>query len=170
MNKYAIFGATLAAGVLMAGTAEVTSVQAASNGPAASGHARQVDLVLVTRDTSNTEIDLGQPGFSAGDQQLFTSDVIRDGHRAGTAAGVAQIVATTAKTLTGQVTTTMVLPEGTLTAQLAFTEILADGPPPALYAAVTGGTGIYRDARGQCVSRAIAGGNESRLTCQLTLG
>ena len=169
MNKYAIVGATLAAGVLMAGAAEVTSAQAASTGPTA-GHPRQVVLVLVTHDTKNTDIDLGKPGFSAGDQQLFTSDVIRDGHRAGTSSGVAQIVATTAKTLTAQATTTTVLAEGTLTAQLAFTEILADGPPAALYAAVTGGTGIYRDARGQCVSRAIDGGNESRLTCQLTLG
>jgi hypothetical protein len=115
----------------------------------------------------NTDIDLGAPGLSAGNQQVFRDRLYQHGRLIGYAAGVAQVVALTPTTLTAQVVSTATVPGGTLTTQFAFTETLADGPPAVLHIAITGGTGAYRYARGQCQSKFLNDADDASVTCTL---
>ena len=127
-------------------------------------------LVLTDRIDrhANTDIDLGAPGLSAGDQQVFRDKLFQNGKRVGTSTGVAELVAVDAATITAQVVVTVTIPTGTLALQIAFVEVLADGPPPVLHGAITGGTGTYRDARGECFSRSNPGSDDSTITCRIS--
>jgi len=58
---------------------------------------------------------------------------------------------------------------GTLTLQTAFTEVLAQGPP-AFRWAITGGTGAYRGARGECRSTFVNDHDDAAVTCTILLG
>jgi hypothetical protein len=119
---------------------------------------------------TNTDVDLGKPGPSAGDQQIFQNVLYQGGRQVGTSAGVAEVIALTATTLTAQVLVTATIPGGTLTLQFAFTENLADGPPTTMHQAITGGTGQYRGARGECQTTSINNTDDSTITCTLTAG
>jgi hypothetical protein len=168
--------AAVALAILGAAELSVTTVQAApharatanSNQPYA--HTQVLRFLDKVAPGSNTDIDLGAPGFSAGNQQVFRDPLYQNGHRVGYAAGVGQVVALTSTTLTAQVVTTATLPTGTLTYQFAFTEILADGPPTVVHLAITGGTGTYRDARGQCLSKFINDNDDAVVTCTIIHG
>jgi hypothetical protein len=133
-------------------------------------HEHAQTLRFDDRATANTDIDLGKPGPSAGDQQVFHGILYRDGRQVGTSAGVAEVVALTATTLTAQVLVTATIPGGTLTLQFAFTENLAAGPPSTLHQAITGGTGQYRSVRGECQTTSINNSDDSTITCTLTAG
>lgn len=118
---------------------------------------------------SNTDLDLGRRGLSAGDQQLFTDRLVRDGRRVGTTVGVATISAVTAETIAVQVASTAILDKGSLTLAFAFVEVLAEGPDRVSLAAVTGGTGAYAGASGQCRSELLADGDDRAVTCRITV-
>ena len=115
----------------------------------------------------NIDIDAGEPGFSVGNQQVFMDDLYQDGKWVGTSSGVSEIVALDPTHLSGQATVTVTLPEGTLTGQLAFTEVLADGPPDGIVLAITGGTGKYRGASGECISHQMPGTDDTTVTCTI---
>jgi hypothetical protein len=117
---------------------------------------------------ADADIDLGAPGFSVGNEEVFRDLLYSHGRLIGRVAGVGQIVALTKTRLTAQVVSTVSLPGGTVTTQFAFTEVLADGPPKTLHLAITGGTGRYRNARGECLSRFIRSDDDQRVTCSLT--
>jgi hypothetical protein len=169
MNK--ITAAALAVGATTAITAVAASAATAQTTPNVTGANRPhadvhvIQYIDKVDGNSNTDIDLGAPGFSVGNQQLFRDRLLRNGRQIGTSVGVAQIVALTATTLTAQVVATATLPAGQLTYQFAFTEILADGPPKVLHTAITGGTGSYRNARGECQARFIANTDDTNVRC-----
>jgi hypothetical protein len=101
-------------------------------------------LHLLERDVEHAELDLGAPGLGLGDQFVDT-DVLEapEGEVVGRSAVVCSVVSV-APTL--QCQATLVLPEGDLT--LAG---VVDGATGRGTTAITGGTGSYRQARGQAV-------------------
>jgi hypothetical protein len=105
-------------------------------------------LRLTTVAAHNTDLDLGDPGPSAGDTQVFLDDVQRNGTTVGTSAGSCTITLFTETRLVGACTATLMLPEGTITAQGAFDEDPSAGPSGYVWA-VTGGTGRYAGAGGE---------------------
>ena len=113
--------------------------------PAAAG---DQPLRLSTEVIRNTDLDLGDPGPSAGDTQVFLDDVRRDGRSIGTSAGSCTLVEFTETRLVGHCTATLTLPKGAITAQGAFSENPNEGPTGFVWA-VTGGTGRYADAGGE---------------------
>lgn len=162
--------------VIATAAALVSSTASATTGPPASAdESRTRPNVQVLRfidkvgPNSNTDIDLGVPGFSVGNQQLFSDELVQNGRRIGTSIGVAQIVALTDTTLTAQIVSTAILPAGTLTTQMAFVEILADGPPAVMRSAITGGTGAYSMAQGDCVARSFDDTDDVAVTCTIVL-
>jgi hypothetical protein len=162
-------GVVTAAAVTGASAHAATPPAAAGNSSPSHEHLLVVHYIDKVDSNSNTDIDLGVPGPSAGDQQVFVDGLFQNGHRVGTAAGVAQVVARNAKTLTAQVVSTATLPTGQLMLQMAFTEILANGPP-ALHSAITGGTGAYRNAGGECQAEFINNTDDAKVTCTIILG
>ena len=103
---------------------------------------------LTTVPIQQSSLDLGEEGFSQGDQEVFTDDVFRNGKKVGRSTGFAQITYVAGNTFSAQLVATVTLPLGSITAQGAFTEDTTVGPKPFLVA-ITGGTGAYRTAHGQ---------------------
>jgi hypothetical protein len=132
----------LTATVLVAGAASTLAVL-----PAASA---DQPLRLAVVPDQNTDLDLGEPGPSAGDAQVFLDDVQRDGETVGTSAGSCTIATISETRLIAACTATLTLPEGSLTTQGAFDENPATGPAGYTWA-VTGGTGSYAGAAGEVV-------------------
>jgi hypothetical protein len=130
--------------VLVAGAASALTVL-----PAAAAD-QPLHLTTVAVPDRNTDLDLGQPGPSAGDTQVFLDDVQRDGRTVGTSAGSCTLTTISDTRLAGACTATLILPEGSLTTQGAFDEDPATGPAGYTWA-VTGGTGRYAEAAGEVV-------------------
>jgi hypothetical protein len=131
----------VAAAVLIAGAASALAVL-----PTADAH-QSLRLVTIAVPDRNTDLDLGAPGPSAGDANVFVDDVQRDGRTVGTSAGSCTIATISDSRLVGACTATVTLPEGSLTVQGAFDEDPQVGPTDFVWA-VTGGTGRYATARG----------------------
>jgi hypothetical protein len=89
-------------------------------------------------------LDLGEPGPSMGDQ-IVSHDVLLD--ETGTQVGHDGLscIITDPSGPEAECTATFVVPGGQITTQFLNT------PPPEKHAAVTGGTGAYRNARGEAV-------------------
>ncbi len=130
--------------VLVAGAASALTVL-----PAAAAD-QPLHLTTVAVPDRNTDLDLGQPGPSAGDTQVFLDDVQRDGRTVGTSAGSCTLTTISDTRLAGACTATLILSEGSLTTQGAFDEDPATGPAGYTWA-VTGGTGRYAEAAGEVV-------------------
>jgi hypothetical protein len=132
----------LTAAVLTAGAASALAVlpSAAADQP--------LRLTTVAVPDRNTDLDLGEPGPSIGDTQVFLDDVRRKGRTVGSSAGSCTIVALSESRLSGACATTLTLPQGSLTVQGAFDEDPAAGPTGFVWA-VTGGTGRYMGATGE---------------------
>ncbi len=105
-------------------------------------------------------LDLGDAGFSLGDQFAFTNDLLRDGEKVGEDGGLCVVVRlTTAGASTFKCVGSNYLPGGQITVQGLVTygpdeEFKAD---PYLFA-ITGGTGRYRTAQGDVKIRELGGG------------
>jgi len=133
---------TVAAAVLIAGAASAVAVL-----PTADAR-ESMRLVTIAVPERNTDLDLGEPGPTAGDANVFVDDVQRDGRTVGTSAGSCTIATITETRLVGACAATVTLPEGALTVQGAFDEDPRVGPGDFVWA-VTGGTGRFAKARGE---------------------
>jgi len=136
--------------VLVAGAASALAVL-----PAAAAD-QPLHLTTVAVPDRNTDLDLGDPGPSAGDTQVFLDDVQRDGRTVGTSAGSCTVTTISESRLAAACSATLLLPEGSLTTQGAFDEDPATGPTGYTWA-VTGGTGSYAGAAGEVVGTFRAG-------------
>ena len=136
--------AAFAATALLAGTAAVVAVA-----PAASAD-QTLHLTTVKVSDQSTELDLGAPGASTGDTEIFVDEVQRRGKAVGSAAGSCTVALVSETRLVGLCTTTILLPEGTLTTQGAFDENPQQGPQGYRWA-VTGGTGRYTGTTGEAI-------------------
>lgn len=101
-------------------------------------------IQLTTKQVHQGYLDHGAPGFSVDDEFVFSNDLYRDGEKVGKDAGsctVARIETGGAATL--HCAGTNSLPGG----QISVQGLAAPGEPFEL--SITGGTGRYRNARGQ---------------------
>lgn len=118
---------------------------------------------------TNKDIDGGETGFSVGDQQVFRDPLTRGGRQVGTAQGFGEVTYLTSTQLgiTGVVTAD--LDEGTLALRFSAVEDLSAGPASTSVSAITGGTGRYAGATGQCTATRIGDNDDSRIVCRVIL-
>jgi len=138
MRKLAIF----AGGLATLGTGAVLNVAAAG------GSSTAATIRLYEHDTSQANIDLGEPGESVGDQFVFAGDTFD--HKGGPKLGRLVGTFTTASPgAAGELVAvaTFSLPGGQISTQAMFVASDLFGGKTVPFA-VTGGTGTYRHARG----------------------
>ena len=126
--------------------------------PASSDITTAKTIVVISRNETETDIDNPPAGLSQGDEFVIHSPLF---NRAGATVGTLDVhaVFTSIDPLAVQVLFTASLAKGQITAQGVGTE------ETGFTAAVTGGTGAYRNARGQVTVRFQA--NQVVLTYQL---
>jgi hypothetical protein len=114
-----------------------------------------------------TQIDLGAPGLSAGDQQIITMDVFAGSKRVGESHVVCTMVRVdpTTKASITQCDNVTSLPGGQIVAAGIVTSAQEEQSP--FTQAITGGTGAYRNAHGQ-LTVSEAGPQPAVLTFQLS--
>jgi hypothetical protein len=109
---------------------------------AASSSARTLRLAAVT--VQATTLDLGAAGPSQGDESILTRELFLDGNKVGTAQLVATVTLAAGPDTQSQTVATFSLPDGQLTAQ----GLVTAAQTANRLAAITGGTGAYRQAGG----------------------
>jgi len=147
--------AAIIAAPLAAASITVTAASASSGSPAQD---RVQVIHLVVKAVSNTDVDLGQKGFSQGDQAIVRYDVFQSGKKIGEAGEVCQFTRVTRAFITGLCQAAVTLPNGQVTVQG-----LVKATPAGLgtyFLPITGGTSAYQTARGQAKITASAGGVE----------
>jgi hypothetical protein len=123
----------VAAGVMAAGASSATDSRDVGGG-------QVMHAVRTTEDRA--QLDLGTPGTSLGDQQVFTARFDVNGRTIGFDGGVCTLVRLPQ---VYQCVATNALPDGQLTAQALVDFQKAPGP---FQFAITGGTDRYQSARG----------------------
>ena len=148
MNKFRVVGTTVLAATVVAGGAVVLESPAASVAGARSGpKSSSVETIRLVEATSDgREIDADPKGESVGDYFAFHS-VMENlaGKPVGRADGFG-VVTATGETAATQHFVTLTLKGGQITTQSAPQADIDNGNGPQ---AITGGTGLYRNARGQ---------------------
>ena len=138
----AVLGGSLAIGSAVVASAKPT-------GQDGRGHATVLHLTSETEQFAVIDAGTSGPALGLGDQLVSSDRITRFGKPAGRGGTVATVVGTRPTALTTQVVTTLDLREG----QIVLHGI-GDGPtgpptePIAFTLAVTGGTGLYHNARG----------------------
>jgi hypothetical protein len=118
-----------------------------------SGHAdkRQTIRVLAVF-TEFAEIDAGAPGFSLGDEVVFSGNLLRNGKQVGRYGVVCTFVSTAnAARVEAQCPTTAILPGGQITTQATIVNRSLNVTLP-----ITGGSGRFQGAGGQLVQRDVS--------------
>jgi hypothetical protein len=107
------------------------------------------DFKLTGKTVGFTQIDLGDPGFSVGDQQIISMDVFAGPKRVGESHVLCTMVRAdkTTHAFTGQCENVTSLPAGQITASGIVTSDDEEKRP--FIQAITGGTGAYKQAHGQ---------------------
>lgn len=99
------------------------------------------------------QVDLGPPGDSQGDQFIFSTTIARDGRDFGTGNAVCTRTRfVNANDFTLQCIVSFRFPQGHIT-----TQAVLDGVGGSYMQSITGGNGIYRDARGEMLTVAPPG-------------
>lgn len=153
IRSTAAVATVLAAGV---GTiAALTAADSASAGTTGGSAARSQSFTLHAHHGTDDSVDLGPSGFSAGDQDLFTSSLTRGGKKVGRLVGsctTARVGKTSADQLCEYV---LRLDHGQIT---ALGTVRSTQAGPGTFAlAIAGGTGRYRSAAGQIEVTATSG-------------
>lgn len=112
-------------------------------------------LELKIQNDQHATTDLGPAGPSLGDMDVYSGTAIRNGRRVGRGGGSCQVVHINGKDLTTQCLITIELERGSLTMQSLW-----GSGKSSLDMAITGGTGIYSNARGTARYWDIATPNE----------
>ncbi len=133
--------------ILVLAVASLPASASSSQAGSSAGDEKKVEVIRLTAVTiQETELDLGEPGESLGDQLIFTEDLFRDGKKVGIDGGVATVVRFEPNvSLTLQFVATVELPKGEITVQGLHTFTEEDEPQKF---AITGGTGRYKTAHG----------------------
>jgi hypothetical protein len=139
------------------GLAAVLGVAALAFAGTASAHdnhdGRTLELTEVSQALQPTFVDTGKPGPSAGDLAVIHDGVLRNGAAAGSYNQVCTLTALASSPFTSEFECvgSITLEDGTITMAGPFVPARAEQS-----AAITGGTGAYRTARGEVVTRAEA--------------
>ena len=132
----------------------VAALALAGTASAHDGPGKTIKLVEAHKDLQPTFVDTGKPGPSVGDIVVARDGVLREN---GAPAGMFTQVCTLVElgsnpfTSTYECSGSIALKDGTITMQGPFVPAAAEAT-----AAITGGTGDYRTARGEIVVRAEA--------------
>jgi hypothetical protein len=110
---------------------------------ASSSGAKTLQLAAVT--IQSTTLDLGAPGLSQGDETILTRELFLDGNKVGTAHLVSTVTLVAGADSQSQTVASFSLPDGQLSAQ----GLVTASQTANRLAAITGGTGAYRQAGGQ---------------------
>lgn len=100
-------------------------------------------IELEVQNDQYTAADLGPAGPSLGDMDVYSGTAVKDGQSVGRGGGHCQVIAMKGGAVTSQCLITMEVEQGSLTMQSLWTKGAA-----SLDMAITGGTGLYRNARG----------------------
>jgi hypothetical protein len=130
-----------AAASLAAVAVGVWAVDSANAGTPEKGRVEVLELKV--QNDQYTAADLGPAGPSLGDMDVYSGTAIKDGHSVGRGGGSCQVIHVKGEELTSQCLITMEVEQGSLTMQSLWTKGTA-----SLDMAITGGTGVYRGARG----------------------
>ena len=146
MSRTTIGAALAVAALALAGTAS------AHDGPS-HGHGKTIPLIQADKTLQPTFVDAGTPGPSAGDLAVIHDGVLLNGAPAGSYNQVCTLAALGASPFTSEFECigSITLKDGTITMAGPFVPAKAEQS-----AAITGGTGEYRTARGEVVIRAEA--------------
>ena len=136
--------------VVVVGSSAMASSASTSRRPGRAAQALSTVLKLYTSLREAALLDLGQPGLSVGDEDVFSDDVLtkRNGAKVGVDGGVCTVVrVTNPSTRSGlaQCLITFSLNGGEITTQTLQPNGQATGTATG---AITGGTGRYRNAHG----------------------
>jgi len=154
-KRLGITGAVIAVVALMV-AAVSPALGASSQGAAStsSGHAddQQTIRVIAVFTEFDPNIDVGAPGFSLGDEVVFSGNLLRDGKQVGRVGVVCTFVSTqNADRVEAQCPATATLPGGQITIQGVIVNRSLNFTLP-----ITGGSGQYDRARGEVVSRDVS--------------
>jgi hypothetical protein len=154
-----IRSATAALAVLAAGVgtvAALTATDAASAGTASAGSGtRSTTFTLRSHQGTDTNIDLGQTGFSAGDQDYFTGTLTRGAKHVGRLVGNCATARVGASTADQLCEFTLHLGQAQITAIGSVSS--TQSGPGTFVLPIVGGTGRYDSATGQIAVTATNG-------------
>jgi hypothetical protein len=129
-----------------------SSSQGAASTASGLADEQQTIRVIAVFTEFDPNIDLGAPGFSLGDEVVFSGNLLRDGKQVGRVGVVCSFVSTAnADRVEAQCPTTSILPGGQITTQGTIVNRSLNFTLP-----ITGGSGRYLGATGQVVSRDIS--------------
>lgn len=103
-------------------------------------------IKLIARPVRREVYKNGEDEINLGDRSVFTHELSLDGAAVGFDGGVCTVVRLDEGHSYIVCNVSMNLPEGTIAFQTFVEEVF---PPPPFFAAITGGTGAYRSARGE---------------------
>jgi hypothetical protein len=153
MKRVGLIGAAIALVALLAGSVG-PALGSSGKATASSGHddePRTIRLLAVFTEF-DPNIDLGAPGFSLGDEVVFSGNLLRNGEQVGRVGVVCTFVSTAnAASVEAQCPTTSILPGGQITTQGTIVNRSLNFALP-----ITGGSGRYFGAGGQLVSRDVS--------------
>jgi len=150
-----LFGAIIAVTALVVGAdtpALGSSSQEAASASSSHADKQQTIRLLAVFTEFDANIDVGAPGFSLGDEVVFSGDLLRNGKQVGRIGVVCTFVSTANKNrVEAQCPTTSILPGGQITTQGTIVNRSLNFTLP-----ITGGSGRYLGASGQVVSRDVS--------------
>ncbi len=147
-------GAVLAIAAMAVGGTAYADAPAHSHVANGHGHGKTIRLLEASETVKPTFVDTGDPGLSPGDVAVVRDGVLRENRApAGTFNQVCTLVKAAGNPFTSEYECigSLALENGTITMQGPFVPAKAEQS-----AAVTGGTGEYRTARGEVVVRSEA--------------
>jgi hypothetical protein len=155
VKRLGLLGATIALMALVAGSiGPALGSSGQGSAPTSSGHAgkHQTIRVLAVFTEFDPNIDLGAPGFSLGDEVVFSGNLLRGGEQVGRVGVVCTFVSTqNADRVEAQCPTTSILRGGQITTQGTIVNRSLNFTLP-----ITGGSGRYQGAGGQLVSHDVS--------------
>ena len=121
-------------------------------GSSRDGHKPKTIVATAVFKEFDASIDVGAPGFSLGDEVVFSGDLLQDGEQVGRVGLVCSFVSTaTPDRVEAQCPGTAILPGGQIAVSGVIVNEALDFTLP-----ITGGSGRYEGADGQMVSRDVS--------------
>jgi hypothetical protein len=149
-KRVVILGAVIAVMALVVGAVS-PALGSSSQGAGSTGGGQTIRVIAVFTEF-DPNIDVGAPGFSLGDEVVFSGNLLRNGEQAGRIGVVCTFVSTAnADRVEAQCPATAILPGGQITTQGTIVNRSLNFTLP-----ITGGSGRYLGASGQVVSRDIS--------------
>jgi hypothetical protein len=151
-KRLGILGTVIAAAALVAGAVSPALGSSGRGSAPASSDEQQTIRVIALFTEFDANIDVGAPGFSLGDEVVFSGNLLRHGQQVGRVGVVCTFVSTAnADRVEAQCPTTSILPGGQITTQGTIVNRSLNFTLP-----ITGGSGQFQGAGGQVVSRDIS--------------